>query len=67
MAEQVVIKINVEETINQIVKLTQKIDQLSASGTNGDTAADTAEMQRLLTQLKASIDSAVTALSRKED
>ena len=29
MAEQVVIKINVEETVNQIVKLTQKIDQLN--------------------------------------
>lgn len=29
MAEQVVIKINVEETVNQIVKLTQKIDLLN--------------------------------------
>ena len=29
MAEQVVIRINVEETVNQIVKLTQKIDQLN--------------------------------------
>lgn len=29
MAEQAVIKINVEETVNQIVKLTQKIDQLN--------------------------------------
>ncbi|MBQ8200735.1 MAG: MotA/TolQ/ExbB proton channel family protein [Clostridia bacterium] len=38
-----------------IAALTEKIDSLSASGVSGTTAEQTAELQRLLTQLKQSI------------
>ena len=49
-----------------VATLTERVEGLGASGTSAATAEQTAEMQRLLTQLSHSIDNAASVLTAKE-
>ncbi|MBQ8555012.1 MAG: hypothetical protein IJ438_03960 [Clostridia bacterium] len=56
-----------DQNMNSLIAtLTEKVDGLCASGISGATTEQTAELQKLLTQLKQSIDAAVAALPAKE-
>ena len=56
-----------DENMNSLVAtLTEKVDAVTASGTDGQTAAQLSEIQRMLTSVQASLKQAADSLDQKE-
>ncbi len=56
-----------DENMSALVQtLTEKVDSITAAGTDGKTAAQLSEIQRMLTSMQASLKQAATNLDKKE-
>lgn len=55
-----------ENMSSLVMTLTEKVDSITTAGTDGQTAAQLSEIQRMLTSMQASLKQAASSLDKKE-